>query len=338
MLARLIREKGSQENAFTLLELMVVILIMGILATIAAPSIAQERKAQRDVESKQNVIFVADAVKLRLGNGTAGENLTLDTLTEDLRKNYLQRGTIIGMERGLTGYCLTAYHPAGLSGVMDPFVYDTALGDFTSEATTNCASTKAITPAYIVDEKRHLMPFSEEISTGESMCHTITPGTITGNKYEHVAPGVPAGNMFAHLPNGSIQLEGSLTLNETCTAIDYDLRVVNADPARTYHIPVSVLGLKVTGDPGNPVKHHYGAAHTIVINGTERVQTDVANANGTPVQTGLSATSDVTALMLAGSIHENAFVATDEYGALTNDQPLWTAPAPTVEPTDEEGL
>lgn len=67
------------EKGFSLVELLVVIIIIGILATVAAVSYVGQTKKANDAAEKSDIKTISDAITLGLVNGPAG--LTIDGVT-----------------------------------------------------------------------------------------------------------------------------------------------------------------------------------------------------------------------------------------------------------------
>jgi general secretion pathway protein G len=61
---------SNKQNGFTLLEIMVVVIILGILAAIIVPRIADRPDQARMVKAKQDILAIQDALDLyKLDNG-----------------------------------------------------------------------------------------------------------------------------------------------------------------------------------------------------------------------------------------------------------------------------
>lgn len=70
MLATLSAKSRRQQSAFTLIEIMVVVVILGILAAIVIPKIISRPEEARLVKAKQDILAIQEALDLyKLDNG-----------------------------------------------------------------------------------------------------------------------------------------------------------------------------------------------------------------------------------------------------------------------------
>jgi len=90
-LAVLNRKKGRNllEKGFTLVELMIVIVIVGILSSVALPNFLSQQDKARATEAKQGISAILKAAyseyqyKLDVGEAVTGAQSAIDTATSD---------------------------------------------------------------------------------------------------------------------------------------------------------------------------------------------------------------------------------------------------------------
>ena len=131
MLRRVRRSMADRDQGFTLTELLTVIAIIGVLASIALPALMNHRKKAIDASMKSDLRTVATAMEIYYadhrmyppfygdveGNvaGTTGESFTANKQTviisNDTKIYYVfpSAGVVPGK------YCLSAVNPAGSS-------------------------------------------------------------------------------------------------------------------------------------------------------------------------------------------------------------------------------
>ncbi len=130
----------KKPNGFTLVELVVVILILGILAAVAAPKLFDTSAKATDNGLKQSLTVVRDAIELYTAEyGTLpGQSNNLDTdLDPFLRGNLFPACPIGAKNNGI------AYTTGPLAGDALPtqgWKYATDTGEFIANSNANTAS------------------------------------------------------------------------------------------------------------------------------------------------------------------------------------------------------
>jgi len=123
--------RRQSDDGFSLIELLVVMIIIGLLAGIAIPLYLNQQKNARDVSAKSDVNNVANAVIAHLANHTSLPTLTVTgrsvTVGGEAFAN-LSPGVVLGDIEGTNGstWCIDATHPDGNRANTEGYKYSSS--------------------------------------------------------------------------------------------------------------------------------------------------------------------------------------------------------------------
>lgn len=136
------RSRSALEAGFTLMELLVVVIIIGILAAIAIPVFLNQRIRAYDSAAKSDLRELAQFEEAYLVDHTS--YTTIASLRADGEAVRVSPGVTLTVVRydGPDGYCLSA----GRSGSPNTWFYDSQNGGQQAPGATGCPTTTTGTP------------------------------------------------------------------------------------------------------------------------------------------------------------------------------------------------
>jgi type IV pilus assembly protein PilA len=132
----------TDEDGFTLIEVLVVIIIIGILAAIAIPVFLNQRQKGYDATAKSDLRNLANFEEIYLNDsGRYGTIAEIQSSEQGLAVSSSVTLTVVDYV-GHNGYCLSATR----AGSPRTWYYDSQAGGLQSSTATGCPTTTGGTP------------------------------------------------------------------------------------------------------------------------------------------------------------------------------------------------
>jgi type IV pilus assembly protein PilA len=173
-----LNKKKNQDEGFTLIELLVVIIIIGILAAIALPSLLAQVNKGKQAEAKQNVgtLNRTQQAYFLENDGFASEVTTLGVGIKSQTVNY--RYTIkVGNELPNGGYGAANNQALALGGTLKSYLGQ----NFTQQPTTDNPGSEVLTLAFVCETENVGQPASDA-AAGAALAATDATGCLSGFK------------------------------------------------------------------------------------------------------------------------------------------------------------
>jgi type IV pilus assembly protein PilA len=134
--------RRNDEDGFSLIELLVVIIIIGILAAIAIPVFLQQRRKAYDAADKSDLRNLASFEEIYLTDvATYGTIAHIEALEPKLTPSQGVTLTVVTYDTS-NGYCLSAQHV----GDSQVWYYDSEAGGLQPRSATGCPKETAGAP------------------------------------------------------------------------------------------------------------------------------------------------------------------------------------------------
>jgi general secretion pathway protein G len=138
----------QKKKGFTLIELVVVIMIIGILAAVAAPKLISTSGAASDSAAKQSLGVIRDAIE-RYASDNAGALPTLALLTDPTFTGKYLRGSFpkcpVGAKKGDATIKTSAVSPpVAEASPSTGWMYNPTTGEFIINSTAVAADTTTV--------------------------------------------------------------------------------------------------------------------------------------------------------------------------------------------------
>jgi type IV pilus assembly protein PilA len=134
--------RTTEDSGFTLLELLVVIIIIGILAAIAIPVFLHQRQKGYDAQARSDLRNLADFEEIYLSDRTRYG--TIAEIESSEPHIAMSKGVTLSVVvyNAAQGYCLSAQHSAS----PNLWFYDSQAGGLQPPGSTGCPVTTSGTP------------------------------------------------------------------------------------------------------------------------------------------------------------------------------------------------